>query len=193
MSRHLWALAALGALAGCVTSLPPVGDPPNALPPEPIPPPPSAPPPVASAPPPATSTSLPPRSREEREAAVLGLLSGAVDPSQLPIDAEKRPSGRGATASGVYQNAITNNRDALGASCWRPAQQAARERGQPAPVSLPLRLTLRLLPDGRVEEASATGGGAFPGLADCVLRAVRAMALPPSGVRQQITVDLNLR
>jgi hypothetical protein len=140
-----------------------------------------------------TSTSLPPRTREEREAAVLGLLSGALNPAQLPLDADKQATPRGPTAQAIYQNAIHNNRDAIAATCWKPAQQAARDRGQPPPPTVQLRVALRLLPDGRVEEAGAVGGGAFPGLAACVLRAVRAMALPPSEVRQLVTVELTLR
>jgi hypothetical protein len=175
-----------------VSALPPVGAPPPATP-APIPPPPSAPPPAETAPPPAASTRLPPRSREDREAAVLNLMSGSVDLQQLPLDADQTATPRGATPAAVYQNVINNHRESLATGCWKPAQQTARAQGKSPPPAVQLRVALKLLPDGRIEDGEAVGGSAFPGLGDCVLRSLRALSLPPSGTRQIITADVALR
>lgn len=85
--------------------------------------------------------------------------------------------GKGALSHAEVERVVQSHRAFVKRRCW---ELALATKTQGAPSSARVATTITIAPDGRVTNASATGGEGYPGLASCVAGQVRGWKFPPS-------------
>ncbi|HEU4408439.1 MAG TPA: GYF domain-containing protein [Polyangiaceae bacterium] len=101
-----------------------------------------------------------------------------------------RPSGGGGggqLTSEQVQGVVNNGRAAIRRACWEPAL-AAKGGGA---SSTRVTVNIAIGPDGKVQQASASGGDNFPSLGGCIAGRVRSWIFPSSGGTTQTTATFN--
>jgi hypothetical protein len=76
---------------------------------------------------------------------------------------------------GDISRVVQSRRAFVARRCWEPALSG---RSANAPTNAKVLATLSIAADGRVTDASASGGDAFPGLASCVQGQVKSWTFP---------------
>jgi hypothetical protein len=83
----------------------------------------------------------------------------------------------GALAAQDLERVVQSHRPFVKRQCWEPALGAKPPN---APSSARVMVALDIAGDGHVQNATATGGDGYPGLASCVQSQVRNWKFPPS-------------
>lgn len=104
-------------------------------------------------------------------------LSG-LGAGPAPVSGKASSSGGGgALSQAEVERVVQSHRAFVKRRCW---ELALATKTQGAPTSARVATSITIAPDGRVTNASATGGDGYPGLASCVAGQVRGWKFPPS-------------
>jgi predicted Zn finger-like uncharacterized protein len=95
------------------------------------------------------------------------------------------PSAGGTLSQGEIQGVVTSNQARIKRQCWENAL-AARSSSAPSTVRVNGQITIG--PSGNVENATASGGDSYPGLASCIQGKMKNWKFPPSGGSQTVNV-----
>jgi hypothetical protein len=104
-------------------------------------------------------------------------LSGLVTGPSGPSGGTSKSGGGGPLQTADLERAVQSHRAFVKRQCWDSAL-ASRPPG--APSSVRVVATITVAPDGRVQNVTAQGGEAYPGLATCVQGQVKSWTFPPS-------------
>jgi hypothetical protein len=104
-------------------------------------------------------------------------LTGLVGGPAAPSGGSSKSGGGGQLAAADVERVVQQHRAFVKRQCWESALA-----GKPpnAPSSARVVVTMNVAPDGRVSNATATGGDGYPGLSSCVQSNVKTWAFPPS-------------
>lgn len=123
-----------------------------------------------------TSTSTPAGGAGPAMTGLSGLSGFAAGPSAGPTKSGSAGGG-GALSQAEVERVVQSHRAFVKRRCW---ELALATKSQGAPTSARVATAISIAPDGRVTNASATGGEGYPGLASCVAGQVRGWKFPPS-------------
>jgi predicted Zn finger-like uncharacterized protein len=96
-----------------------------------------------------------------------------------------RPSGGGGNglSTDQVQSVVNNGRIAIRRACWEPAIAASGGGANQTRVTV----SITIGPDGKVQQATPSGGENFPSLGGCIVGRVRSWIFPSSGGSTQTT------
>jgi predicted Zn finger-like uncharacterized protein len=118
------------------------------------------------------------------EIVVTGSRPPAPPPPPPPPPAPAAEE-KGRLSDVQVQGVVANGRAAIRRACWEPALAASG--GGSASVRITVALTIG--PDGKVKQATASGGETFPSLGGCVSSRVRSWIFPSSSEITQTMVS----
>ena len=98
------------------------------------------------------------------------------------------PSAGGQLSSGEINGVVSQNQALIRRRCWQPALDAASKSG---PKSAKVSTTITIGASGNVDNVSAGGGDAFPGLASCIASRIKGWKFPPSGGSTTVNVPFS--
>ena len=111
--------------------------------------------------------------------------TGVAGPSANGPSGGSAAGAGGQLSQGEISGVVASNQTIIKRKCWQAALDAHAKDGA---TSAKVTASITIGPGGNVTSVSASGGGAFPGLADCIASRVRSWKFPASGGTTSVSV-----
>jgi predicted Zn finger-like uncharacterized protein len=114
-----------------------------------------------------------------------GFTNGGVAGPSAAAPTPGGAAGSGQLSQGEIQGVISSNQARVRRQCWEPALAARSANG---PTTARVSASITIGASGGVENVSASGADAFPGLSGCIASKLKNLKFPASGGSTHVAV-----